>query len=326
MGFYAPAQLVRDARAHGVEVRPIDVNHSRWDCTLEETGGRFRAVRLGLRMARGLANRDGALIPLARAGDAFSSIEEVRRRTAVPVSALERLAQADALRSLGLSRRDALWAIRGMSDAPLPLFEAVDRKEGFIRTEAIEPTVALTPLSAGGEVVEDYRSQGLTLRDHPLSFLRDDLQQKRMVPCSALRTMRDGRRVAVAGLVLVRQKPGSAKGVMFITIEDETDVANLVIWPSLFERQRRLILSCGLLGVRGRVQREGEVIHVVADELIDLSPLLHCVGRRGTPLTVPYGRGDEAKRGSGVDIRQRARPATQRAEAHGQPKPVRANG
>jgi error-prone DNA polymerase len=311
MGFYAPAQLVRDARAHGVEVRPIDVNHSRWDCTLEETGGRFRAVRLGLRMARGLANRDGALIPLARAGDAFSSIEEVRRRTAVPVSALERLAQADALRSLGLSRRDALWAIRGMSDAPLPLFEAVDRKEGFIRTEAIEPTVALTPLSAGGEVVEDYRSQGLTLRDHPLSFLRDDLQQKRMVPCSALRTMRDGRRVAVAGLVLVRQKPGSAKGVMFITIEDETDVANLVIWPSLFERQRRLILSCGLLGVRGRVQREGEVIHVVADELIDLSPLLHCVGRRGTPLTVPYGRGDEAKRGSGVDIRQRARPATQ---------------
>jgi error-prone DNA polymerase len=158
-------------------------------------------------------------------------------------------------------------------------------------------------VSAGREVVEDYRSKGLSLRQHLLAFLRADLTQRRMVPCSELRRARDSGRVMVAGLVLVRQKPGSAKGVMFITLEDETEVANLIVWPSLFERQRRVILSAGLLACRGRVQREGEVIHLIAEHLIDLSDLLRSVGERDEPFPLPHGRGDEAKHGSGPDAR-----------------------
>jgi len=153
--------------------------------------------------------------------------------------------------------------------------------------------------------VEDYRSRGLSLRQHPVSFMRDDLARRGAIPCSALRTMRYGRRVTVAGLVLVRQKPGSAKGVMFITIEDETEVANLVIWPSLFERQRRLILSAGMMAVRGTVQRDGDVIHVVADQLTDLSDMLRRVGDRAGDEDFPLrtGRGDEAKHGGSPDQR-----------------------
>ena len=155
-----------------------------------------------------------------------------------------------------------------------------------------EPQVALEPMSAGREVVEDYRSNGLSLRQHPLAFLRADLTQRRMAPCAELRRARDGRRTTVAGLVLVRQKPGSAKGVLFITLEDETEVANLIVWPSLFERQRRVVLSAGLLACRGRVQREGEVIHLIAEHLIDFSDLLRNVGERNEPVPVPHGRGD----------------------------------
>jgi error-prone DNA polymerase len=161
-------------------------------------------------------------------------------------------------------------------------------------------------MTAGREVVEDYRSQGLSLRRHPLAFLRGDLRERRMIPCADLRSARDGQRVTVAGLVLVRQKPGSAKGVLFITVEDETDVANLIIWPSLFERQRRLILSAGMIGARGRVQREGQVIHLVAEHLIDLSDLLRSVGERTEAFPLPYGRGDEARHGGGGDRRETA--------------------
>jgi error-prone DNA polymerase len=152
-----------------------------------------------------------------------------------------------------LSRREALWAIRGLSEAPLPLFAAADQWERRLQAEVVEPQLALEPMSAGREVVEDYRSKGLSLRQHPLAILRADLIQRRMVPCAELRRARDGRRLTVAGLLLVRQKPGSAKGVMFITLEDETEVANLIVWPSLFERQRRVVLSAGLLACRGRV-------------------------------------------------------------------------
>jgi error-prone DNA polymerase len=303
MGFYAPAQLVRDARQHGVEVKPVDVNHSRWDCTLEPGRGGRLAVRLGLRLARGLANREGALVPLARAAGAFSSIEDLRRRAGLSVAALERLADADAFGSLDVSRREALWAIRGLGGEPLPLFAAADERANRIEPEGIEPAVAVVPMTEGREVVEDYRSKGLTLRRHPLAFLRSDLRARHMAPCSELKHARDGSRLTVAGLVLVRQKPGSAKGVLFITIEDETEVANLIVWPSVFERQRRLILSAGMLGCRGRVQREGDVIHLVAEHLIDLSGLLRSVGDRHAPFPVPHGRGDEAKRGGGPDRR-----------------------
>ena len=302
MGFYAPAQLVRDAERHGVEIRPPDINHSRWDCTLEPAdGGRF-AVRLGLRTARGLANRDGASIVAAR-HDAFASVEDLWRRAGVPVAALERLAEADAFGSLGLGRRQALWEVRALGGEPLPLFAAADKRRGSLRPEVEEERVELAPMTAGREVVEDYRSRGLTLRSHPVAFLRGDLAANGYVPAGDLSATRDGRRVSVAGLVLVRQRPGSANGVLFVTLEDETDIANLIIWPSLFERQRRLVLSANMIGCRGKVQREGQVIHVIAEHLIDLSGLLGAVGEREEVFPLPHGRGDEAKHGSGPDPR-----------------------
>ena len=162
-------------------------------------------------------------------------------------------------------------------------------------------------MTEGREVVEDYRSKGLTLRQHPIFFLREELRRQRIHRCAAIRMMRDGRRLTVAGMVLVRQKPGSAKGVMFMTIEDETDVANLVIWPSLFEKQRRLILSSGMIGCRGRLQKEGGVIHVIAEHIVDLSHLLRSVGDRDQPFQAEHGRGDEAKIGTREILRQGVR-------------------
>ena len=176
MGFYAPAQIVRDARDHGVEVRPVCVNASRWDCTLEPTRRRDRfAVRLGLRMVRGLANADAAAIVAARADQPFASIDDLWRRAGVPSASLVQIAEADAFRpSLRLARRDALWAIKALRDEPLPLFAAASAREAETVPEAQEPTVALRPMTAGGEVVEDYGHVGLTLRSHPVSFLRED--------------------------------------------------------------------------------------------------------------------------------------------------------
>ncbi len=271
MGFYAPAQIVRDAREHGIELRPVSVNHSRWDCTLETVEGGASAVRLGLRMVKGLANAQGAAI-VARRGEApYASVEELWRRADVPAQALERLAEADAFGCLGLGRRQALWAVRGLADA-LPLFAAA---EGIWQ----EPPVVLAPTVEARAVVEDYRSTGLSLRRHPVAFLRENLRARGMIACAELARAREGRGVAVAGLVLVRQKPGSAKGVMFLTIEDETGVANLIVWPSVFERQRRVILAAGMIACHGRVQREGAVIHVIAERLEDLSALLRQVGQ-----------------------------------------------
>src|SRR5215204_4750621 len=177
------------------------------------------------------------------------------------------------------------------------------KRRGSLRPEVEEERVELAPMTAGREVVEDYRSRGLTLRSHPMAFLRGDLAADGYVPERDLRATRDGRRVAVAGLVLVRQRPGSANGVLFITLEDETDIANLIIWPSLFERQRRLVLSASMIGCRGKVQREGQVIHVIAEHLTDLSALLGAVGEREEVFPLPHGRGDEAKQCSGPDPR-----------------------
>jgi error-prone DNA polymerase len=190
------------------------------------------------------------------------------------------LAEADAFHALRLERREALWGIRGLRDDVLPLFAAADAGR-FPRPEIIEPSVPIAPMTAGREVVDDYASVGLTLRQHPAAFLRDELQTKGIVPCVDLLTSRDGQRVTVAGLVLVRQRPGTATGVIFMTIEDETEIANVVVWSSLFERQRRIILSASMVACRGRVQREGDVIHVVAEHLDDLTPLLRTVGCRG---------------------------------------------
>jgi error-prone DNA polymerase len=300
MGFYAPAQIVRDARDHGVEVLPVDVNRSRWDCTLEPTGHDDRfAVRLGMRMVRSLANGDAAQIIAARGDQPFSSVDDLWRRAAVPAAALVHLADADAFRpAFGLPRRDAMWAIKALRDEPLPLFAAAAAREARTVPEIHEPAVALRPMKAGGEVVEDYGHVGLTLRAHPLSFLRADLARRRIVTCTEAMAARDGRWLEAAGLVLVRQMPGSAKGVMFITIEDETGIANLVIWPQVFEQHRRVVLSAGLLSVRGRIRREGEVVHLVARHLSDLSGELASVGERDDAFPLPHGRGDELHHGS----------------------------
>ncbi len=278
MGFYAPAQIVRDARLHGVEVRAVCVNGSDWDCTLEPGEGRFLAVRLGLRMVKGLhAAHADALI----AHRPYRSIEGVHRRAGVPIAALERVAEADGFSSLASwsgptmtgSRRQALWTIRGLSDSALPLFDRLDAAPA-------DPPVVLAPMTAGRQVVEDYRTTGLSLRSHPVSFLRRDLGQRGIVRCADLETSKDGKRLTVAGIVLVRQRPGSARGVLFVTLEDETGHANLIVWPPLFERQRRLILSATMLGCRGKMQRESGVIHIIADEFIDFSDMLKSVGGR----------------------------------------------
>jgi error-prone DNA polymerase len=301
MGFYAPAQIVRDAREHGIEVRPVCVQASRWDCTLEPTGKRHLAVRLGLRMAKGLAEDHAARLILARAEEAFESIEALWRRAGVPVAALERIAEADGYAGLGLARREALWAIRGLSDTPLPLFAAADARDEKLRAELDEPEVAMPAMRGGGEVVEDYRTVSLSLRAHPLAFLRRDLASEGVRPCGDLATMRDRHAVRVSGLILVRQKPGSAKGVMFITLEDESGIANVVVWPNLFERYRRIILTATMLLVKGRVQREGAVIHVVAEEIADRSSLLRAVAGRDVAGAFRTGRGDGARHGGGPD-------------------------
>ena len=264
MGFYAPAQIVRDAREHGVRVLAACVNASRWDSTLEEGD-----LRLGLRMVKGLANAHAADIITHRGEVPYTDMADLHRRSGVPIAALERLAEADAFQSIGLDRRAALWAIRGLSDSPLPLFD--DAASG-------EPAVRLPAMALPQEVVEDYRSVGLSLRAHPVSFMRTGLDVQGMIRCGDLRSTRDGRSVTVAGIILIRQRPGSASGVLFITIEDETGIANLIVWPSLFERQRRLILSAGMVACTGKVQREGEVIHVIAEYFADLSPQLRALG------------------------------------------------
>ncbi|PZQ45428.1 MAG: error-prone DNA polymerase [Rhodovulum sulfidophilum] len=308
MGFYAPAQIVRDAREHGVEIRPICVNASRWDCTLEPTNTPDRfAVRLGLRMVKGLANAHAATLVAARETP-FPSVDDLWRRAGLPPSALVRLAEADAFRpGLGLARREALWAIKALRDAPLPLFAAADARANAIRAEADEPAAMLRPMTEGAEVIQDYRQSGLSLRAHPVAFLRDALTSRRIVPCTEAMDARDGRTLTAAGIVLVRQMPGSAKGVLFVTIEDETGVANVIVWPKLYERQRRAVLGARLMAVRGRIQREGAVVHLIAQRLFDLSAELDGIGSeaRRAPGQDRQSPDDQGAPTGGLEVRPR---------------------
>ena len=316
MGFYAPAQIVRDARQHGVEVRPVCVNASRWDCALEPAEGRFFAVRLGLRMVKGLSNDHAADLIGARGEQPYRTVSDVWQRAGIPVAALERIAEADGFHALGLDRRQALWEIRGLADARLPLFAAAPPFAGAPPFATVDgsavPSVSLPPMTQGSEVVEDYRSVGLTLRGHPVSFLREELTRERILPCAALTDLRDGARATVAGVILVRQRPGSASGVVFVTIEDETGHANLIVWPPVFERQRLLVMSASMVACRGKVQKEGEVIHVVADHLTDLSTLLASVGQRDGAFPLERGRGDAVTHPNGDDPRERQIKVTTR--------------
>jgi error-prone DNA polymerase len=285
MGFYQPAQLVRDAREHGVEVLPPDILASDWDCTLEpisvgfrappirhdkvacqETRSRWKAVRLGFRQIKGLKEKiDIPPLLKARAEGARTPAEFAQG--GVPQKALELLAEADAFASAGLSRREALWAVKGLKGehkapvqapllAGLPLFEE---------------RVALPAMAATQEVAEDYRTTSLSLKAHPIGFYRSMLAARGVVPAERLLSLKDGAKVSVAGLVLIRQRPGTAKGVVFVTLEDETGVANAVIWKDRFDADRNVVMTASFLIVHGRVQRADNVIHVVAERFTDLS-------------------------------------------------------
>jgi error-prone DNA polymerase len=283
MGFYAPAQLVRDTIEHGVEVREPDVNHSHWDATLEplpRRGPLKAAVRLGLRQVRGLGEQEANRVVTARLGP-YRTPEELRRRAGVTRATLVTLAEADAFRSLGMDRRQALWAVQALKEPSLPLFErAADDHPGSNLPPVEggeEPWLDLPPVTLGEHVIEDYAALRLSLKAHPLALLRGWLAGKRVVPARDLWAVPPGHRVAVCGLVLIRQRPGSAKGVTFVTLEDETGFANLVVWSRLFDRHRAAILTAHLLAAAGPVQREGRVMHVVAERLTDLTAALRCL-------------------------------------------------
>ena len=314
MGFYAPAQIVRDARAHGVEIRPLDVNSSDWDCTLESLGeGRkLFAVRLGLRLAGGLPEADGRRLARARAERPFASLPELADRSGLPAASLTCLVRADAFRSLGLNRREAAWAAKALRPDPLPLFTALSETTAAEPAEGAEPAVSLPAMSAGGEVVADYCAKGLSLRAHPLAFLRETLGALGARPCAALDRARDGAQIVVAGIVLMRQRPGSAKGTMFMTLEDETGIANLIVRPDLFDRQRRVVLGARLMACRGRVQRVGDVVHLVAAELFDRSGLLRRIGEDEEAIALRTGRGDETGQEVRPDPRASALPVRAR--------------
>ncbi|HEY0441723.1 MAG TPA: error-prone DNA polymerase [Xanthobacteraceae bacterium] len=349
MGFYAPAQIVRDVREHGVEVRPVDINRSDYDYTLEHGPRAARrvhamhqamqgdiraehAMRMGFRAIKGISQDDAELI-LARRIMAYTSVSDLWQRTGLSPRVLERLADADAFGSLGLTRRQALWAVKALGRAgdqdALPLFtspQAPGEREpppaALIETlphpDALpaggesgrstargkieastsgfsEPPVALPAMPLGEEVVNDYRFLSLSLRAHPAAFLRADLARLRIMPNEQLRTTKAGTRVRVSGLVTIRQRPGSAQGVIFMTIEDESGIANIIVWPKVFERFRMVVMGARYVAATGRMQEEKGVIHVVAERLEDLTPLLARLTEDLPPVEA-LARADAVKR------------------------------
>jgi len=270
MGFYAPAEIVRDAREHGVDVRAPDINSSVWDNRLERTQDGALALRLGFRQIDGFSKDWATTLEQAR-GDGFGSVPAFARRTAFAKRVLVKLADADAFRSLALDRREALWAVRRLADdAPLPLFQARQVEE--MAEEATQP-LPLMPI--GEHVLADYQTIRLSLKGYPTQFLRAQLQEEKVLSCAEATGLKDGARCRAAGIVLVRQMPG-AKGVVFVTLSDETGIANVVIWPSVFARFRAAVMGARLLLVEGRIQKSPEgVVHIVSERLIDRSRDLH---------------------------------------------------
>ncbi|HLH48762.1 MAG TPA: OB-fold nucleic acid binding domain-containing protein, partial [Roseiarcus sp.] len=346
MGFYAPAQIVRDAREHGVEVREVDVNLSDWDCTLEsllpaERGeggraqhGRMRdcagleslapfekpigklgaaphpaaspppspreagrrdsihprhaemaehiltahAVRLGFRQIVGMREEDMKLL-VEKRGAGYDSVRDLWLRTGLGPAVIEKLAEADAFRSLGLDRRAALWAARGLDRVGdqdnLPLFMITRPRREH------EPDALLPPMPIEAHIVEDYRRLSLSLKGHPVAFMRKRLETRGILQCARLAGVASGARVAVSGLVLVRQRPGTASGVVFMTLEDETGIANVIVWPKVFEKLRAIVIGARFVSVTGKMQSESGVIHVVAERMEDLTPMLGLLSERG---------------------------------------------
>jgi error-prone DNA polymerase len=343
LGFYAPAQLVRDAREHAVEVREVDVNLSNWDCTLEASppspsgrgvgsegepplhlrgekvevrgGGKgihprhaemaphihaTHAVRLGFRQIIGVKEKDMLELTKQR-GEAYDSVRDLWLRSGLSSTVLERLADADAFRSLGLDRRQALWAVRALDRVgdqdDLPLFARRPERE-------TEPDARLPPMPLGAHVVEDYRRLSLSLKAHPASFMRARLSARGILRSEALHSVKNGARVTVAGLVLVRQRPGTAAGVIFMTLEDETGVANIIVWPKIFERLRAIVLGARFVAVTGKLQSEQGVIHIVAERMNDLTSMLGLLSEAG-PTIGALARADEAHRTEPTETRKR---------------------
>jgi error-prone DNA polymerase len=288
MGFYAPAQIVRDAREHGVILRDVDVNLSDWDCTLEPGPSSAPALRLGFRQIKGLKEEDMQRLVLHR-GNGYADPAAIMRRAGIRRPVLEKLARADAFRSMKLGRRPALWAVKALSDAQAPpLFAAAPGGASPAPPEdAAQPRLPL--MTPGEEVADDYRALRLSLRAHPAGVLRPKLAGRRYVPCRATEETAHGRHLRIAGLVTARQRPGTAKGVIFLTLEDETATVNLIVWPHVFEAFRRPVLGSRLLGVSGEVQRAGKVVHVIVTQAEDLAEVL-------LTLDNPPDGGDETQR------------------------------
>jgi error-prone DNA polymerase len=289
MGFYAPAQIVRDAREHGVEVRPVCVNESAWDNRIERRPDGALALRLGFRQIKGFRAEDAEWIEAAR-GNGYPDPESLWLRAGIRPDVLERLAEADAFAAMGLSRRTALWQVKAIrGDAPLPLFD--DRIDG---EGIVEPEVRLPQMPLGEEVVEDYLALRLSLRAHPMELLRPQLPG--LTPHDKLREVPLGR-ISVCGLVITRQRPGTASGVIFLTLEDETGVSNVVVWPKTYQRFRRQVIAGRLVRVTGYLQREGIVIHLIAQRIEDLSDRLSLLGHpRGPEIAETSTSADEVRK------------------------------
>ncbi len=285
MGFYAPAEIVRDAREHGVEVRAPDINFSQWDNTLERNTCGVIALRLGFRQIDGFSEAHASELVNAR-GYGFSSLDVLARRSELPKRALIVLAEADAFRSLGMDRREALWAVRRLSDAkPLPLFAALRAPE-----QAVEKIEALPAMPMSEHVLADYQMLRLSLKAYPMQFLRERYAREKILSCRQAADAKDGTFVRAAGIVLVRQRPGEGKAV-FITLSDETGILNAVVWIPTFERYRKEVMGARLLLIEGRIQRSEAVVHLMAERLTDRSDDLRLLSEENphAPVnTEPY--------------------------------------
>jgi error-prone DNA polymerase len=287
MGFYQPAQIVIDARKHGIEFRPVDINHSVWDNTLEERQENISPVRLGFRQIRGLREADVRLLISGRK-EGFTTIPQLMD-AGLELTTLERLADADAFRSINLDRRQALWEVAALQDRPTGMFT------GQSAAATTELQLELPQMSLAEHVVHDYSSTMLSLKAHPMGFVRQKLSELQARPTADLSQLEDGTYVKVAGLVLVRQRPGTASGICFITIEDESGVANLVVFKNKFDKYRKEIVKARLLLVAGKVQREGEVVHVVVQYCRNMSQLLQemTIAEQDESCMMTLSRADE---------------------------------
>ena len=357
MGFYAPAQIVRCAREHGVEARPADVNLSDWDATLEQTEAKDHpALRLGLRQIDGLQEAEIEKLMTAResvgwiraqpvtqhshplpdvglratvptqptihqsTGTPFRNIHDLWMRAGVKLATLEKLASADAFRSMGLDRRQALWEVKALANAPpLPLFSWSHTHEA-----GLEPETTLPQMPLSEHVVCDYQTLRLSLKAHPMHFLRDRFRAQNVRSCADLASLKDGALISIAGIILVRQRPGSAKGVVFMTLEDETGVANAVVWPKTLERFRNIVMGARLILIKGRIQRHEDIIHVVSSVLEDRSSWLNLLSEDAMEMRMPIANADEvAKPGRDSDPASIISAAHPRwpAQAHPVPPP-----